>query len=263
MAQSSFCPNCGTPVPPGVKFCPTCGQAFTVVPQEPQAPQAPQYEPQQPAQPQYQQPQYQQPQYQQAPPAPPIKNLWAIITGSSVGFFCLLTLIFGIICMTSVRGFMNLHSLMGIFLFFCGAGITVFFIAQRPFSANLPQKDKTFSLVFEICNVVAWLFVMIAFIAIRAADIMFIFAMLFFCGAGVFGFLTFKNDLVQLNKLTWGLLATLLTIALWFLLSIFAFAGGAGADLLGYMMIVTAMSLGAAAAVFLLHYLKAPDTKLF
>ena len=35
MAQSSFCPNCGTPVPPGVKFCPTCGQAFTVVPQEP------------------------------------------------------------------------------------------------------------------------------------------------------------------------------------------------------------------------------------
>ena len=72
-----FCPKCGTQVPDGVKFCPSCGNLMQAQPQAPVQPQAP-------AQPQMQfqqdnfygepaqQPAYQQPVYQDpVPPAGP------------------------------------------------------------------------------------------------------------------------------------------------------------------------------------------------
>ena len=264
MAQ--FCPQCGAQLAPGQSFCPVCGASVA-----PQQPQPPQY---QQAPPQYQQapPQYQQPQYQQyqpvdgpapAPVKPPVKNLWSIITGSTVAFFCFLTLVFAIVCLTSIRNFSNLHSLMGVYLFFCGVGITVYFLAQRPFSAALPQNEKMFSLAFMISNVVAWLFVLVAFIIIRSADVLFIFAALAFAAAGVFGYLSFKNLLKETGNLTWGFLATMLTIAVWFLISVFSFSGAMGLELLGFGFVVTSLALGGATAAFMLHYLKAPETKLF
>ena len=262
MAQ--FCPQCGAQLAPGQSFCPVCGAS--VAPQQPQPPQYQQAPPQyQQAPPQYQQPQYQQyqPVYGPAPVQSNIKNLWALITGGTVGFFCLLTLIFAIICMSSRRGFMDMHSIIGICLFFCGAGITVFFLAQRPLNAQLSSNEKAFSLAFMISNISAWLFVMIALIAVRAADILFIFAMLCFIAAGVFGYLSFKDLLTKTGKLTWGFMATLHTIILWFLFSIFVFAGSAGADLMAFVFLITAISLGTATAVFTTHSLKEPETKLF
>lgn len=280
MAQIAFCPNCGAPLTPGTKFCPNCGQLINVAPapqapapqpQAPVQPQAPAPKPQAPVQPQA--PQYQpQPQYQQYQPAygptpvakaPSFNNLWAVISGSVVGFFGLLTLVFSIVCLTSRRGFMDLHSLMGIILFFLGVGVSVFFLAQRPFSAKAEQKDKTFSLIFLISNVVAWLFVMIALIATRSADIMFIFAMLGFASATTFGYLAYKNTLEKPGKLMCGFLATIVTLALWVLASIFIFAGAGSLDLMGFMFVITALSFSAAAAVYTFHFMKAPETKLF
>lgn len=276
MAQ--FCPQCGAQIVPGQPFCPVCGA--NVAPQQPpqyqQAP--PQYQQVPPQQPQYQQPQYQQPQYQQpqyqqyqqAPqypqygPAPaPIKNLWALITGGTVGFFSLLTLIFAIICMTSRRGFMDLHTLIGICLFFCGAGITVFFLAQRPFNSQMSQNEKIFSMSFMISNIVAWLFVLVGMIAVKAMDVLFIFAFLFFAATAVFGILSFKDLINKTGKLTWGFLATMLTVCLWFLFSIFTFAGVIDFGLLAYVFILTSLAIGGAAALFTIHYMKEPEMRLF
>ena len=94
-----FCSNCGKELPDNAAFCPECGAAQKIVPQE-EAPQAASQEipaepiysapPQTPPQAAYQQPFYQQPPYQQtAPPpnyAPPVVDSgsfgWAVL-----GFF--------------------------------------------------------------------------------------------------------------------------------------------------------------------------------
>ena len=53
----AFCNNCGTQIPDGAAFCPSCGAKYTPVPA------APTYQ-----QPTYQQPTYQQPVYGYQPP---------------------------------------------------------------------------------------------------------------------------------------------------------------------------------------------------
>ncbi len=70
----AHCSKCGTPLPNGAGFCPTCGARIVAAPQQPQQPYYPQpqygYQPQQPYYPQPQygyqpQPYYPQPYYQQ------------------------------------------------------------------------------------------------------------------------------------------------------------------------------------------------------
>lgn len=92
------CPQCGAPVQQGQEFCSACGQRLI----QPQA--QPVVEPQ----PVYQQPVYQQPAYQQAPvyqqpmyqqpvpPAPPKKNVCAIlaIIFGAIGMIPLLNFLF-------------------------------------------------------------------------------------------------------------------------------------------------------------------------
>ena len=74
-----FCPKCGTQVPDGVKFCPTCGNLMQAAPQEP-APQVQEPVYQEPApqvqEPVYQQPVYQQPVYQEPAPTPAYNNIY-------------------------------------------------------------------------------------------------------------------------------------------------------------------------------------------
>ncbi|MBQ9184957.1 MAG: zinc ribbon domain-containing protein [Bacteroidales bacterium] len=290
----NFCPSCGfklaasvAPQQPAAPKAPVAPQQpvapqAPVQPQQPvapqpvapQAPAAPQYpqqpqyqQPVQPQYPQYQYPQYQQPQYQQpaygAPAAPKkINNLWAVITGATVAFFSLLLLVFGLIG-SSFRGFMNMHSLIGLCLFFSGVGLSVFYLGIHPFKAPVPQNQKIFSLAFVGSLISAWLFVMIGFMAIRSADVLFIFALLFFIAAGVFGVLSNLDLFKKLNFLTWGFAATLFNIFMWFIFSILNVAAASGLGFFTVMFVLTALLTAGAAVMFTLHFMKAPETKLF
>lgn len=253
MAQ--FCPQCGSPLAPGQNFCPVCG-AQVAAPAAPQQPVAPQYQPQ--PQPQYQQPYYGAPQ---AAPAK-VKNLWAIIAGGSVALLGFIAFIMG--CAMGTFSMLRSSAIFGILWFLCAAGICMFFLAQRPFNAQLPPKEKIFSMVFMGTWLGAWLFVLIAMLAIRSADVILIFALMLFIACGVFGVLTFMNLFKQLSLLSYGFMAVLTVIFLWFLGSLLIAAGEIGMGFFKVLFILTPMLLIGAGVVYGLHYyLKAPETKLF
>ena len=110
----------------------------------------------------------------------------------------------------------------------------------------------------------AWLFVLIAMLAIRSADVILIFALMLFIACGVFGVLTFMNLFKQLSLLSYGFMAVLTVIFLWFLGSLLIAAGEIGMGFFKVLFILTPMLLIGAGVVYGLHYyLKAPETKLF
>ena len=264
MAQSNFCPQCGAPLAPGQNFCPVCGAPVAAAPQQPVQPQQPQQpqQPVQPQQPQYQQPQYQQPQYQQAPQfVLPKNNLWAVIAGASIAFLSLIGLILG--CTMSAWGILRSGVILGLIWFLCAGGLTLFYLAQRPLKAPVTGNAKLFPLLFMGTFVAAWLFIMIAFAAFRSADVLFIFAMLFLIAAGVFAVLSFLDLFKNFNFLSWGHIAVLVLIFFWFLLSILGISGGMGMGFLRFMLIITPLLFAGAAVMFTLHFMKAPDTRLF
>ena len=289
--SSNFCPNCGAPVAPGQKFCPACGASIApAAPQQP-APQQPVYQQpapqqpvyQQPAQPAYQQPQpaYQQPQpaYQQPQPAyqqprpaynpygpAPVSggmnNVWALIIGCSIVGLSLVAMLLGIL--NGMWGFALKSGglFIGLIWLLCGTGIGMLFLAQRPFSMQLPVKDKVFAYVFIGCFVLAWLNLFMGFSIKGDTTALLIFVLLFIIAAGVFGVLTFLDLFKKLNMLSWGFFTTLFLIFFWFVNSII-FLAGTGWGYMKFTLIFTPIIMAAAGTLLALHYIKAPQQKMF
>lgn len=263
--STRFCPNCGSPVGPEQNFCPACGAKVDAAPAPQQpvyqypAPQQPVY--QQPAQPAYQAP---RPAYnpygQAAPKTAGVNNIWAVIVGGSVALLSFVALLLGILNGRFIR---SGGLFMGFLWFFCSVGIAFLFLAQRRFSdKTIPSQKRIFSYVFLGTFVLAFTWFITAFSIRGGNEVFFILIMLLLIASGVFAVLSFLDEIKKPNLLGIGLYVVLFIDFFWFLNTII-FLAGAGWGYTKFTFIFTPLLLAAAAVLPALHYMKAPNQKMF
>lgn len=199
---------------------------------------------------------------QAAPKAAGKNNLWAVIIGGSVALFSFIALLLGIL--NGPWGFIRGGGLwMGFLWFFCAVGIAFLFMAQRRFTdKTIPSQKRIFSYVFLGTFVLAFTWFITAFGIRGDSTVFFIFIMLLLIASGVFAVLSFMDEIKKPNMLGMGLYVVLFIDFFWFLNTII-FLAGAGWGYTKFTFIFTPLLLAAAAVLPALHYMKAPDQKMF
>ena len=152
---------------------------------------------------------------------------------------------------------------MGFLWFFCAVGIAFLFLAQRRFSdKTIPSQKRIFSYVFLGAFVLAFTWFITAFGVRGDSTVFFIFIMLLLIASGVFAVLSFMDEIKKPNMLGIGLYVVLFIDFFWFLNTII-FLAGAGWGYTKFTFIFTPLLLAAAAVFPALHYMKAPEQKMF
>ena len=233
--MANFCTHCGAPLTPETKFCPSCGQSLDAKPQG-------------------------------FPQNKAVKNLWAIITGAVLGFLCLLGFILGFVIPSSYFGMGLFVSgwVLGLIWLLSAIALGLFYYSLSPI--NSPVQGKALPLTFIGLFIAGWLMILIGFATLDMVGASFkIFLgidMLMFLTSGILAATSYRNLFTRPCLITWALVATLVLIFLWFIMwPVVETAESFG--FIKFVVIVTPLLFAASGAFFTMHYLKAPETKLF
>lgn len=232
--MSVFCTNCGAPVNPGTKFCTSCGAPVVGAPA--------------------------------AAPAASVKNLWALITGGVLAFLGLLGLILGIVIPNSGFGMgILLHGwVLSVIWILSALALSLFFISLIP--KNGPSQLRILTWVFLGFFILAWFLIFLAFVTIDVSletfKVLSGFSTILFLVSGILAAVAYRGMLKQPGFLMGAVIATLVLTFFWFLIfpvtdssKSFAFVK--------FVVVLTPILYAAAGVFFTLHYVKAPETKLF